>query len=344
MNTSTSPVELDIKTLYKKSKVDLNKEPEAPPVCFEIGGIPVATFGNFSLITGKAKSKKTFLVSLIVKCLLSENPQNEFISSPNKISEIIFVDTEQSMFDVYNVANRMFTNPKDKKRLRVYSLRSLGRLDRKRLIKDIIKNIKPKSLLIIDGLRDLVSSVNDEEQASEINDLLLRATEEKETHIIGVLHQNKVNKNPRGHLGTEMTNKAETVISVAKVNSATSKVTATQCRRVEFSGFQFTVDENGVPFIENYLVKNKRGRRKKLPSEIEKKTHKEILESIDRSIESKKPSYKEILNAIKDSVENEIEPIGGNKAKEYLNYYEVEKFIIRKGIKHTTDSYYQIDI
>ncbi|XWN36869.1 MAG: hypothetical protein ROO71_13015 [Balneola sp.] len=344
MNDSKPPIELNIKELYRKSIIDLYKKPIEPPVCIEFGGVPIATFGNFSLLTGRAKSKKTFFISLIVKSLISENYQDEFISSPDIINEFVLIDTEQSNFDVYNVANRMITNPNDKKKLKVYSLRTLGFLDRIRLLNDLIENIKPKSFLLIDGLRDLVSSVNDEEQASAINHLLLRATEEKQIHIMGVLHQNKTNNNPRGHLGTEMINKAETVIKVTKVNSLTSKVEALQCRRKEFSSFKFTIDKNGIPLIDNSLIKVKKSNRKKLPSEVDKKIHEKILKSIAKRIQSSKPNYNEIIKSIKENVKKYIEPIGTNKAKDYFKYYESKKNIIQKGLKHSSDSYYKIDI
>ncbi len=342
--SSSPPSNFDIKKLYKRSAVDLNKKPKKPPVCYEIGGIPVGTYGNFSVITGKAKSKKTFLVSLIVASLLSENYSDNLISSSKKIDNIIFIDTEQSKFDVYSVAQRMITKSKDKKRLKVFSLRSLKILDRNKLLTDIVENTKPNSLIIIDGLRDLVTSVNDEEQASTVNDFLLQGTEVNKIHIIGVIHQNKGNDNVRGHLGTELINKAESVISVKIVDKITSAVSAKYSRREAFPDFQFTINEDSIPLIDNYLIKKKNSRRKKLPHKVEYNTHKLILTSISKITSGKRPNYNEIVELIREEVSSTLEEIGNSKAKEYFKYYKDEGFITQKGIKHTTDSYYEIDI
>ncbi|MFY0683814.1 MAG: AAA family ATPase [Balneola sp.] len=344
MSTSSPPVELDINALYRKTAVNLHKKPEEAPICFEIDGTPAATYGNFSVITGKAKSKKTFFVSLLVANILSEDSRDSFITCPTKISDIVFIDTEQSKFDVYGVAQRMITKPEDKKRLKVYSLRSINRTDRIKLIKDIIHNIKAHSLIIIDGLRDLVTSINDEDQATIINDLLLQATENNDIHIIGVIHQNKRDNNARGHLGTELINKAETVFSVTARSSNTSKVEASYCRREAFPDFKFSINDEGLPYIVDYLIKTKKGRIKKLPNETDEETHNKILMSIKKSIGNSKPKYKELLHHIKEGVEKNIESIGISKTKEYLKFYENDKKIVQKGIKHTPDSYYDIVI
>mgnify|MGYP007001916110 CR=1 FL=1 len=41
-------------------------------------------------------------------------------------------------------------------------------------------------------------------------------SETKGIHIFTVLHENKIDNNVRGHIGTELQNKSETVISVRK--------------------------------------------------------------------------------------------------------------------------------
>lgn len=344
MSTSAPPAELDINALYRKTAVNLDIKPKEPPICFEIDGSPAATFGNFSVITGKAKSKKTFFVSLLVAKILSEDSQDSLITCPMKINDIIFIDTEQSKYDVYGVAQRMITKPKDKKRLKVFSLRSLKWTERIKLIEDIIHNINAHSLIIIDGLRDLVTSINDEDQATMINDLLLQATGDHNIHIIGVIHQNKGDKNARGHLGTELINKAETVFSVTARSSNTSKVEASYCRRETFPDFHFSIKDDGLPYVEEYLIKQKKKKKKKLPNEIDEKTHKEIIMSIKKSIGNSNPNYEELLELIKEGVEKIIESIGTSKAKEYLKFYEQNNNIIQRGTKHTPNSYYEIVI
>lgn len=70
-------------------------------------------------------------------------------------------------------------------------------------------------------------------------------------HIHCVLHLNKGDNNVRGHIGTEMSNKAETVLVISKCNEnpSVSEVHALHIREKEFKPFAFTVDDNGLPVI-----------------------------------------------------------------------------------------------
>ncbi len=68
------------------------------------------------------------------------------------------------------------------------------------------------------------------------------------------MHQNKSDFNARGHIGTELVNKAETVISISvdEKEKELSIVEAQQCRNKEFQPFAFEIDENGLPrLVEN---------------------------------------------------------------------------------------------
>ena len=44
-------------------------------------------------------------------------------------------------------------------------------------------------------------------------------TDDRQIHIHTILHQNKGDENARGHIGTELNNKAETVLLVEKDKS-----------------------------------------------------------------------------------------------------------------------------
>lgn len=55
----------------------------------------------------------------------------------------------------------------------------------------------------------------------------------------------------RGHIGTEMSNKAETVLVISKSNEnpGISEVHALHIREKEFKPFAFTINETGLPVI-----------------------------------------------------------------------------------------------
>ena len=65
-------------------------------------------------------------------------------------------------------------------------------------------------------------------------------------HICSVLHENKAANTLRGHLGTEIVNKSETVITVENAGNI-SKVSAAYCRNIPFDDFYFRINDEALP-------------------------------------------------------------------------------------------------
>ena len=104
------------------------------------------------------------------------------------------------------------------------------------------------------------------------------------------MHQNKGDLNARGHLGTELVNKSETVLAIEKKESSDiSVVSAIQCRNKEPEPFAFKIDEEGIPFkVDVPKATNDR----KIRFSIDEIPHSKIWELInlifaEREIETK---------------------------------------------------------
>lgn len=81
---------------------------ETPPQIIWIDNSTIATLGNFSASTGKAKSKKTFNVSAIVAASLAgKQVLNYRAHLPEGKRRILYVDTEQSRYHCHNVLERI---------------------------------------------------------------------------------------------------------------------------------------------------------------------------------------------------------------------------------------------
>ena len=72
-------------------------------------------------------------------------------------------------------------------------------------------------------------------------------------HIHCVLHLNKNDNNTRGHIGTELENKAETVLIISKnkQDSNISEVRPMHMRDKEFSSWAFHIDDNSLPVLDD---------------------------------------------------------------------------------------------
>jgi hypothetical protein len=237
-----------------KYKVDPTKEIEKPRIilsCYQSS--PMATIGNFSLIIGKAKTKKTFLVTSIAAAAISGKCSIDCITGNLTDINVILVDTEQAPYHLHRTVDRIIrqTGGTIPDNFSAYGLRPRTASERVQCIEEIIKNLNRPTLIIVDGLRDLLTrGINDEPEATEIISKVLRWTYEKDCHIMLVLHQNKNDMNARGHVGTEAVNKAETVLSVARDerDRDISIVTAEYCRDIDFPPFYFNINEEGLPY------------------------------------------------------------------------------------------------
>ena len=118
-----------------------------------------------------------------------------------------------------------------------------------------LRQNKGYGLVIIDGIRDLMLDINSTGESVEVINKMMEWSSRYDLHIHCVLHLNKGDNNVRGHIGTEMSNKAETVLVISKNNDnpSISEVHALHIREKEFKPFAFTVDDDGLPvMVENH--------------------------------------------------------------------------------------------
>ena len=246
------PETFDPATIAETLKVDPGKIISRPETLIELDGTPIATAGNFSLITGKAKSRKTmFLTCLAAAAIAGRCNLPQFTGSLPENRKTIFFDTEQSDYHVHMTYSRILRQAghNSLQHFEAYGLRPLKPSERLAVIEYLIQNNPAVGMVFIDGIRDLVTSINDEQQATDITSRILKWTHIYKIHICLVLHQNKSDLNARGHLGTELMNKAETVLTVKKDerDSNISTVTPEYCRDIDPEPFAFQINSEGLP-------------------------------------------------------------------------------------------------
>lgn len=227
----------------------INKPPAIMSLIEPDKTIPIFTKGNFSLFKGQAKSRKTFGLSMIAASLgYNEKVYDKFL--PNMAGlKTLFIDTEQSDYHVYrfvnsvvNVANYDGQSPN----FIAIALRKYETSMRLKLVEFMIYNAADLGYVIIDGIRDLITDINSQDEAKMISDKLLKWTKEKNIHISVVLHENKEGGKARGHIGTELVNKAETVIRFEKnsQDKRQSIMSPEDTRGEEFEPIYFEIDSN----------------------------------------------------------------------------------------------------
>ena len=281
----------------------------------------LGTLGNFSVIIGKAKAKKSFFINIAVSTALSKDLILERFKSdlPNDKNEVLYFDTEQGKYHVQKAVKRICSqiNEPEPKNLHTYFLRSLTPSERLEFIQNEIYSNDKIGFVVIDGIKDLVTSINDEEQATNVASKLLKWTEERNIHIVTVLHQNKSDTNARGHIGTELINKAETVLEVAKseTDSNISIVTPQQCRNIEPEVFAFEINEFDIPVIaENFEVRTETKNNRFDVTDLENYKKYQLLTEVFTKGESF--SYGKLVEQIVIAYKNQFKSsIGTNRTK-----------------------------
>ena len=237
--------------------VDMTKElPEVLPL-ISINGSCICSVGNISAICGEAKSRKTFLTSGLVASAMAipYNKLNNFKNvDKNHDLNVLWVDTEQGEMHVRKVVDRIseMTGAKmgglvSEPRLTTLALRELAPHERKQRMYDAMR-LMHYDLVVIDGIADLQRNTNDLEESDALVTELMALSTLAETHILCVLHTNPGSDKARGHLGSSLQRKAETVLFVHRVGE-TSVVEPQFCRNEPFERFAFGINEEGIPEV-----------------------------------------------------------------------------------------------
>ena len=83
--------------LLRQAEIDLSIDiPSPPPVLYQ-GDKVMISKGDFSVVVGAAKSRKTFCVSAMVGAYLCADEYMN-MSSPNDAGNVLWIDTEQSIY------------------------------------------------------------------------------------------------------------------------------------------------------------------------------------------------------------------------------------------------------
>lgn len=244
-----------IEMLCSSSELSIDRVVEAPPVAIYIGDSPACTFGNFSASIGKPKGKKTFNVSAMTAAAMTGRTILNYRGNmPPDQNRVLYFDTEQSSYHAFRVFQRIailaeLDNAEVKDRIRYFALRKHSVEERIGIIDYLIRTSEGVGLVIIDGIRDLMHDINNPKESTSVVNHLMKWTEEFNLHIHTIIHQNKGDEHARGHIGTEINNKAETVLRVEKDknNDAISTVEAVYIRDITFPSFAFQINAMALP-------------------------------------------------------------------------------------------------
>ena len=248
---------------------------------FKVNGITTVSIGDLHLIQAQAKQGKSTLVTILVAVCRCRKfgPVEYALDHPSKV--IVF-DTEQFEGDSHSQLMMMHELGEDDNgtEIMMFNLRKLGFDERTAFVKQAILREKP-TLVIIDGIRDLIPDINDSVGCPLLVQDLMQLASEVSCAIISVLHNNPSDGKARGWIGTETTNKSGYSIEVEKSGSVVTVKTPV-FRGAPVPEWQFAFGEGKKPTFDNSFIQSR------INSNIEKQKEEQEKKKAEKAEEKKR--------------------------------------------------------
>ena len=343
------PTPEELRNYIKESVISVTGTYEQSASVLMVDDSTIGTLGNFSASIGKAKSKKTFNVSAIAAATLKNGTVLHYRACfPEGKRKILYVDTEQGKNHCQIVLNRILKLaglPKDSDadNLTMLALRKYTPEVRLAITEEAIGMIPDLGLVIIDGIRDFIHDINSPGESTDVISKFMQWTDDRQIHIHTVLHQNKNDEHARGHVGTELNNKAETVLQISKItqDGNISEVKAAHIRDRDFEPFAFRINDSALPEVVDGYVFQQPKQEKSFPlTELTEQQHRTALENGfgKRTVQG----YSNVIQALKQGYAS-IGYVRGRNVLVALNTFLVNKRMIvkeGKGYRYNPDFHY----
>ena len=220
-----------------------NNPPPEEPWAFKLAGVEVAHCGNIITIAAAVKSGKRSVISAMMASMMSSIGQDYLGFEGNNPGgkAVLHYDTEQSRGDHYHMMMRALRRADlqaPPSWFSSYSLTLLDPAERRAAISAMARKAAANRglhSLFIDGVADLVFDVNDLKEACSLVTELHQLATETGCVIVTALHHNPGGEKTRGHLGSQIERKSESVLVLRKEGETVS-ISCQPARRQEVSG------------------------------------------------------------------------------------------------------------
>lgn len=248
--------------LLEKRRITPTKELPRMEFLFQLFHKPCFPRGELVALSGKAKSGKTF-VSSILMALSYSSPMLSVERIEPKRLRVLWYDTEQSEESTQDIlVHRImpmvgFSTPQQDTHnaildhFDIFNVRANGYNERLPMLEVAVRHYHP-DLVILDGIRDLVADINDGVVAQDCIERLMHLASDERCCMVCILHQNKSteDRNLRGWIGTELKNKAFEVYECSKSSERIFTWSQTDTRKYDIlDTLKFAVDDNGIPYL-----------------------------------------------------------------------------------------------
>lgn len=192
-----------------------------------IAGATFGRSGDLSLISGQRKSGKTTVLQRLIASAFvvpgSPSPETLQIKTTDPEGKaVVYVDTEGSFEDTKDFREgikRILGVDELPENLHVYHYRDFTSKECREAMEELLNHHSDSHLWVIDGMADLVSKPNDEQECNEAVRWLMNNAGRLNACFVVTAHENPSEQGQaklRGHLGSALERKASGAITVEK--------------------------------------------------------------------------------------------------------------------------------
>lgn len=296
---------------------------------------------TINVIQGQAGVHKSRLAEMICSAFLKTHDcKNELLgfkrTNFSANHTVIYVDTERNLTDQLPYALQSiqvkagYNKTEHPKNFEYISLLQVKRKDRFQALNEYLNHIKQNTkdslFIVLDVSTDCIEDFNKTDKSMELIDLMNMAINEHDVVFLCLIHENPNSDKARGHFGTELMNKASTVMQVGfekdanQNNTDLIRVKYLKCRSTakhQPFHFKYCQNEKGLVLVDaNEIDALINSRKKKAGNEdiidmlggyLGDGTKMKRSELIEKLMTEFKASPRTIEDRLKDILETESE-------------------------------------
>ena len=178
--------------------------------------------GDLINFFGREKTRKSAAAACATSCFIQDGKHESLLFKAEFDGRnILHFDTEQSEYYHHKLASQMMfqqglSTAHHPENFLSFHIMPYTKLDRLNFIRYSIDKTPNIGVVFVDGIVDLCRNYNDLEESSDLVTFFMNMASSKNFLLMDVLHNARSTGSARGHLGTELLNKAQCNINVTK--------------------------------------------------------------------------------------------------------------------------------
>jgi len=209
--------------------------------------------GDLINFFGREKTRKSAAAACASSCYMKDGSHESLMFKAEFDNRnLVHFDTEQSEYYHHKLSSQMMfqanlSTSAHPSNYYSFHIMPYTKIDRLNFIRYSIDRIPDIACVFVDGIVDLCRNYNDLEESSDLVTFFMNMASSRNFLLIDVLHNARSTGSARGHLGTELLNKAQCNINITKEEDAKHSTLKIQSIRgdSEPKGFDFWHNEKG---------------------------------------------------------------------------------------------------